>query len=249
MSKPTLIVVDDDLLICEDIAELLRDRFEVLAKCRSGRAALTQMEQQPAQLVVTDISMPGMDGVALIREIRQRWPDTVMIVLSNYDDFHYVKEAMRLGASEYLLKEDVGEDVFASKVLEIYRQALGLDAVPEETPARTVRAEIQNVLNHLHVHFAETILLDELAALAGFSRNHFCKLFREETGYSCVDYIQHLRIDRARELLRKGNIKTYEVAERVGFRDYRYFCRIFKELTGQTPSECKHPSQREEDAP
>jgi YesN/AraC family two-component response regulator len=235
--------VDDDKLICEDIADMLRGSFDVLATCSNGKTALARMEQRQPDLLLTDISMPVMDGVMLIRAVHGSWPKIVVVVLSNYDDLNYVKDAMRCGACEYLLKGVIEAASFSRRILDLYATETGM-ALPSDSPTdakrQNMRVEISRTLDFIGENFVEALTLEQMAGMAGFSRSYFCKLFKEETGYNYVEYIHALRIEKAKELLEQGNIKTYEVAEKVGFNDYRYFCRVFSAFTGKKPGNYKY---------
>lgn len=89
-------------------------------------------------------------------------------------------------------------------------------------------------------HYYENISLDEISLFLNMNKNYFCQIYKKETGEGFVDYVTRIRIDKALELLSDPKIKTYEVAEAVGYPDYRYFCKIFKKHTGMSPSEAKH---------
>lgn len=101
------------------------------------------------------------------------------------------------------------------------------------------RMEIRNVLQYISEHYAEKITLEELASYAGLSPNYLCRIFKAEMGVSYSEYLNKVRIERAKELLGSTGLRTNEVALKVGFLDYRYFCRVFKNLTGCTCSEYK----------
>jgi YesN/AraC family two-component response regulator len=62
-------------------------------------------------------------------------------------------------------------------------------------------------------------------------------MFKAHTGVSFMQYLTHYRIDKARELMREGKYKVYEISEMVGYPDPSYFCRVFKNVTGQPPTE------------
>lgn len=89
-------------------------------------------------------------------------------------------------------------------------------------------------------HYYENISLDEISMFLNINKNYFCQIYKKETGEGFIDYVTKVRIDKALELLSDPAIKTYEVAEAVGYPDYRYFCKIFKRCTGMSPSEAKH---------
>ena len=99
---------------------------------------------------------------------------------------------------------------------------------------------ILRVQQYVKQHYYENISLDEISLFLNMNKNYFCQIYKKETGEGFVDYVTRIRIDKALELLSDPKIKTYEVAEAVGYPDYRYFCKIFKKHTGMSPSEAKH---------
>ena len=107
------LLADDDFLVRSYLKMLSsweKAGFEIAADVRDGEEALEILEQQEIELVVTDIAMPLMDGIELIREIRKKYPDIYVIVLSCHDEFEYVKKAMKEGADEYVLKSTLNEE-------------------------------------------------------------------------------------------------------------------------------------------
>ena len=100
------LLVDDDFLVrtyLKTLSSWERAGYEITQDVQDGEEALDVMKQKEIDVVITDISMPVMDGIELIRHIRQEMENIYIIVLSCHDDFEYVKEAMRLGADEYVL--------------------------------------------------------------------------------------------------------------------------------------------------
>ena len=107
------VIVDDDFLVRSYLRQLKaweRADYQIVADARDGEEALTAVEELGPQVVITDISMPLMDGIELIRRIRETNRTVYIIVLSCHDDFEYVREAMKLGADEYVLKNSLNED-------------------------------------------------------------------------------------------------------------------------------------------
>ena len=106
-------IVDDDFLVRSYLKQMNaweRAGYEVVADLRDGEEALKAVEEECPDVIVTDLSMPLMDGIELIRRVRKEYRSVYIIVLSCHDDFEYVKEAMRLGADEYVLKNSLDED-------------------------------------------------------------------------------------------------------------------------------------------
>jgi AraC family transcriptional regulator of arabinose operon len=77
--------------------------------------------------------------------------------------------------------------------------------------------------------------LDELVSASGYSRFHFCRLFKEETGQTPWQYVLERRLERARELLLGGQLSVKEISARLGFSHPDYFARLFKRSSGVTP--------------
>jgi AraC-like DNA-binding protein len=99
----------------------------------------------------------------------------------------------------------------------------------EKTVVRTVREYLEN-------HFAENVSLDEITALSGLSSYHLIRVFRSETGLPPHAYLEQVRINRARQLLRVG-ASIADVAFLTGFSDQSHFTRHFKKMTGVTPGQ------------
>ena len=107
------LLVDDDFLVrtyLKTLSSWERAGYEITQDVQDGEEALDVMKQKEIDVVITDISMPVMDGIELIRHIRQEMENIYIIVFSCHDDFEYVKEAMRLGADEYVLKNALDEE-------------------------------------------------------------------------------------------------------------------------------------------
>lgn len=114
-----VLIVDDDKLIIDDLISLLDWNAldcSVPDSVADGRQALSLLQTKPYDIVLTDISMPIMDGVELIRKAKELNISTVFLVISNYDDFILVKEAMKHGAVEYLLKYEITAESLAQQI-------------------------------------------------------------------------------------------------------------------------------------
>ncbi len=101
-----LIVVDDEFVIRDGLMSFKWERFGFRAVgCASdGEEALERMREEKADLIITDIKMPLMDGIALIDKVRELYPLTKLIILTGYKDFEYARKAISAGVVEYLLK-------------------------------------------------------------------------------------------------------------------------------------------------
>lgn len=110
-TKTRILIVDDDDTVRQSY---LRSLAGVHASCdvaaaRDGAEALRAMEQQPSDVVLLDLRMPGMDGLTVLRAIRQKWPESQVVIITGFPSLETVKEAIEVGACDYLAKP-VGPD-------------------------------------------------------------------------------------------------------------------------------------------
>ena len=106
----TIVVVDDEKLVVFGICSLLEEQnacYEILASCTSGEEALKICMEKKPNLLLTDIGMPGMDGLKLIEMVRRTNPSMKIAVLSCHDEYELVHEAFLLGADDYILKKEI----------------------------------------------------------------------------------------------------------------------------------------------
>ncbi|CAH0120642.1 Regulator of RpoS [Paenibacillus sp. CECT 9249] len=96
---------------------------------------------------------------------------------------------------------------------------------------------IVDVLHYLEEHYMEDISLQKLAERFFVNASYLSRLFKEEVGEIFTKHVMRLRIERACRLLRTTHMKVYEVSEAVGYRDVKYFNKIFKDITGMTPAD------------
>lgn len=129
-----ILVVDDDETIREALYEFLSEKYE----CRTAETAeeaLARLEADTYDLVLTDISMPGLSGLELLGHSRQKYPDTPVIIISGITDKAHAEGLIKIGAFDYLLKpfrlETVGESV--KKALN-YRQHLAESSRTKSDP-------------------------------------------------------------------------------------------------------------------
>ena len=131
-SMYNVFIVDDEPFIIEglyDIVDWSSFGMEIVNHAGNGQAALQALSAQPVDILITDISMPIMNGLDLIREARRVQPDLKVIILSGFNEFEYLKEAMQLGIENYLLKPINVEELEST----LRNTASKLDQAPAKT--------------------------------------------------------------------------------------------------------------------
>jgi len=108
-----IMIVDDHALVRRGMGHVVRESFDdadVVEAAGAGEA-LHVMETTPADIALVDVRMPGTDGLELLHDMRSRWPDVPVIMLTTFDHAHYVRRALAEGAAGYLLKDATPEDL------------------------------------------------------------------------------------------------------------------------------------------
>jgi len=109
--KTKILVVDDEEVVRLSHIRTLASMHCNVEVVRDGKEALQVMEQRPADVVLLDLRMPGMDGMSVLKMIKQRWPETEVVIITGYPTVETAKEAVRLGAFDYLAKPVGPDDV------------------------------------------------------------------------------------------------------------------------------------------
>ncbi len=105
MDKHRIMVVDDSRVVHEEMKKMLEGSdIEIVACCRSGEEALERYEELKPDLVTMDIVMPGMDGMETCQEMRKRWPDSNIFMVSSMAYEDVINDAAALGAKGFLFK-------------------------------------------------------------------------------------------------------------------------------------------------
>jgi two-component system response regulator YesN len=330
--------------------------FRIAAEARNGQDALDILRSRHIDLLITDIKMPKIDGIELLKEVAEDKLCPCVVLLSDYEDFAYAKQGIQYGAFDYLNKPvdqdemagmlervrnyllqkrkeseflkylksgleekledhlpvveleqlveafrvkspdvmkvagrltDAIEAVFGENMimtglvlnrtiaglirqLDIYYQWMakfvdvqkykgidfaGMSNAGEafESFLKAVKELIEKIAgleygnnseqieNKISRYVLETV--DEKVSIEGISRSlymsrkYISEVFRQKTGELLIEYITRIKMERASRLLEQSNLKTYEVALLMGFKDTEYFSRIFKKYVGISPSE------------
>lgn len=420
-----ILVADDEPIEREALRILVQRNMpeaQVVGEAGTGAQTVALTEQLHPDVVFMDIEMPGLSGLQALKEIRQRCPDTRCLVVSAYDYFHFAREALRLGAVDYLLKpvkrdemlavlrrladeiaahregrreellqqermqqlrplaeeqavrlmtagaadpqvgtllqllnlrfqagfcmvagvadpggQSAGEDGSGRTVEEAYlylrslahslctcavgpwegqRTALlvelnepvdeyeariwssdlaqrlrdrvkdqtgirfrvgigshfvGLGAIPRShgealdafqfeglshrvthygdlagqegngwRPTPAVHQAVERGKAYIQQHYQEEITLERVAREVSLTPDYYCKVFSRMAGETLVDYLTRVRVDEAKRLLQDPSVSIKEACFRVGYNDPNYFSRVFKKVTGQTPTEFRN---------
>ncbi|MFD1954961.1 response regulator [Paenibacillus thailandensis] len=243
------IVVEDEAQARAYVKTLLHrseSEFRVVGEAADGKEALELIGRYRPDLVITDIMMPAMDGVELLKKAREAGYDCRFVMLTCMNEFEYARQALEFGASSYMLKLSMDlasfkqmlekVDAELKKLGRFKRLESYLSALPEETKAATDHPEINKVIDYLNESYRENVTLATAAAYVKMDPSYLSDLFKRKTSYTLTQYVMRLRVDAARFYLTHTGDSVSGIGERVGFMNDNYFIKIFKRFTGVTPS-------------
>jgi DNA-binding NtrC family response regulator len=123
MENIQVLLVDDEVEFLETLMKRLRKRNVHITGVKSGQEALSMLEQQPMDVVILDVRMPGMDGIEALREIKKRHPLIEVIMLTGHANVEVAVQGMELGAFDYLMKP-MDIDALLYKLEDAYKKKM-----------------------------------------------------------------------------------------------------------------------------
>lgn len=263
MTAYRLAIVDDEPSIRRGLSLLpwADMGYEIVGLFPDGRDAIAYMENSSVDVVLTDICMTHVSGIALAEWVCAHRPGVRLVILSGYSEFQYAKAAIRYQAVRYLLKptdpdelsgvfREIKHSLDAQEQLLRIQQLMTQVQSEQESEQETAR----KVLSHMDdQRYADRMIdklvtfldapghggasLTEIADALGISASHLSRLFKQRAGENFSTYIIRHRISAAQKLLLETDGRVQDIGKAVGYWDIRHFIKIFNSQTGMSPSE------------
>lgn len=247
-----LLIADDEqierVVLYRTLSRKLEGQCE-LFQAQNGREALEIYQREKIQIAILDVEMPGINGIEVAERIRGQDKDCCLIFLTAFDEFAYARKAITVRALDYLLKP-VDERELMASVEEAMRLAgeradrKAAGAGDENQPARPAAPEDvrqtktnELIADYIAQHYMEDLSMQSLAELMNYSEPYFCRLFKQSFGQNFTSYLTEYRVSQAQRLLASPTVNIKDIGRAVGYPDSNYFAKMFKRITGQSPSE------------
>ncbi len=355
MKNIKIMIVDDESVSRYGVVNVInwqKFNIEIVGEAENGMEAYLKAQELMPNIIITDIRMPIMDGLELIRKVKAELPFIKFIIISGYQDFEYAKQAISLGVEEYLIKpldekelidmvlkvsrkieeerkirieknfdyiilkqnipfinryqelegkmiekfKELNETAVENLIDEIYglfdksgkeeyykeiciKQFVSLCLAVDEMGLRNELSEMDSILDNVLFqidnateikmwqkqktiefinmikvaksskfkkmlvdieqfvknNYQYEITLKDVASVVYISPQYLSKIFRKEKGMPFVEWLNEYRIEKAKIMLISDDIKITNVANLVGYNDYKYFSSVFKKYTGLSP--------------
>lgn len=255
-----LLIADDETIACSKIRCIIEANFPqigMISEAYNGKTALEKAKELEPDIVIMDIEMPLVNGIEASRRIKSLLPKCAIIFLTAFASFTYAKQAITLGAVEYLLKP-VEEEELVRVIKQTLRQLdsdiLELMMAHEESKKLHADRELQKaqgigerslmvvheIKGYIDVHYMDDISVESLADQFQISVSHFNRIFKQTFQTNCKEYVTTVRVEKAKEYLAGSVLTVSEVGSMVGYPDANYFTKVFRKKTGMTPKEYRN---------
>lgn len=244
----TMLMVDDSADMCRFVHDYFNGVYKVFT-ARNGVQALEVLaEQDNIDLVVSDVTMPQMDGMELCRRIKTdlRWSHIPVILLTGLTDQQKEMEGLKLGADDYITKPFNAEKLrLRVKSLiekkerrqQQFREQVDVDA-KDITITSVDEVFIQNAMRICEEHIADNdFSVEALGHELNLSRTYLYKKLVNITGKSPNEFIRTIRMKRGKQMLEQDTMQIAEISAALGYSSPKRFTENFKMEYGMSPSE------------
>jgi two-component system, response regulator YesN len=245
-----ILIVDDEPRTRQGLKKTLdtwaNGEYQIFT-ASNGEETIKIMREQKVHVLLTDIRMPEMTGLELLKIIKEQKMSPVIIVISAYSEFEYAHEALRLGVINYLLKpigkknlieavEDALKAVEKQERAGVIEKVVDTKLVDVNSQNPSNRLPIREALDYINNHIKSELTQKEVADHVHLNPSYLSVLFKEHVKLTFSEYVTRRRIQRAKEMLMSTNLPITDIAEESGYKTAKYFIKIFKEIEGETPS-------------
>jgi len=249
------IIIDDEKWVVRSLISTIQDQkyFRIVGEAYDGISGMEMIEKLKPELAFVDIRIPGMSGLEILQAANSMDFSTLFVMISGYAEFAYAQKAMYHNAIGYCLKPfskselmDVMKkayDILQNRAAREEPRSSAAELVAPE-PIKVNNKMVRTMLDYIRTHYCDDISIQHLADLCSINSNYASQLFHQEVGETFSSYITKLRIKQAIHLLGSTDMTITAIATSVGYRDYFYFAKVFKKLTGITPTEYRNTPEK-----
>lgn len=254
----SVIVIEDEevlrkgIILTTDWATL---NLRVIGEADNGNEGELLAKKLRPDIIITDIAMPGIDGLEMIHNLYEELPDTEFLIISGHAEFSYAQKALLYGVTGYILKPIDPKEFIVhltraiaevekrkeeySKEIRLEQLENGIQTFPNHSKYDYRDEYVEEAITVIEKHYAEHLSASDIAIHLGISERTLTNLFKERSSYTLLEYLTLFRMQKATQFLTIKELTVYEVASLVGYKDYRYFSKIFKSTFAMTPLEFK----------
>lgn len=250
-----ILIVDDEEYIANGISSIIKSNVDFPASLLiafDGQQAYKSALSFKPDLVITDIRMHTMNGLDLVKSLKEEKLCSIFIIISGYDKFEYAQTAIRCGVIGYLLKPIDKQDLL-SLINSVYntlpqtyaltkaRKLPGLDYFSFELHAEDYPTSLKKAISYIEKNYMADISLQTLSDELMLHPNYISSLFGKYTGSSFKCILEYIRIKKASELLLfEQDLTMSEISYLVGYNNERRLYDAFQKRLSCTPGDFRN---------
>jgi YesN/AraC family two-component response regulator len=230
MSFPHILLVDDDQRFRREMIEYLKDYNIIQAS--SGEDALRLLAQpNEIDLVILDVMMPGLDGIHVLKRMKQMSPDLGIIILTGFSSKDIAIKALKEHADDYVEKPLQVRQI-RNSIERLLKDKRGILKKGDSG----IEDKVERIKYYLERNYDKKLNLSIVAKLVCLSPKYVSKIFKDHTGIGFNEYRLKIKAEMAKELLDKSGYNINELARKLGYDNTESFIISFKKFTGLTPA-------------
>ena len=239
-----LLLVDDEVIEIEALEVSIPWKqmgFSCIFHSYNIKEAKKILTTQDIHLMISDIEMPHGSSLELLKWTRENCPHVVCILFTCHADFSYAKQAVHSQAFDYLLKpiNPVEIECVVKRAIQKMNLSHVNTAAAENGPDSAATA-IDKVIKYIKNHPSENPSREKLAEIVHLNPDYLSRLFRKQTGATLSDYITATKMETAKRLLLESHQNIGRIAADLGYTNFSYFSKKFREHTGVSPMEFRN---------
>ena len=253
ITNQTIFIVDDDRVILKYLSTFFSKSGWRVESFMSSREALERLKLKQPVLVITDLDMPGMDGIELIRNIKsnEKFENIALLVMTALNENHIRFQSFKAGAIHFVNKpinpyelEEAVKSILNqfSKITTEHSIVTTPQAVRKSAVESWINEAEQVVLDNLT---SQEFSLDELSTALHYSRSAVQKRIKQFTNLSVSKFIRSIRLEKSLEYMLEEENSIATIAQLVGFKSHSYYTRCFKDYFGTDPVKKRRELLRE----
>ena len=252
-TNQTIFIVDDDRVILKYLSTFFSKSGWRVESFMSSKEALERLKLKQPVLVITDLDMPGMDGIELIRNIKsnEKFENIALLVMTALNENHIRFQSFKAGAIHFVNKP-INPYELEAAVKSILNQfsKITTDQPIVNTPQAVRKSAVETWINEAEKVVLDNLTsqefsLDELSAALHYSRSAVQKRIKQFTNLSVSKFIRSIRLKKSLEYMLEEENSIATIAELVGFKSHSYYTRCFKDYYGTDPVKKRRELLRE----
>ena len=220
MDKQQILIVDDGPFVISELVGFLKDEPYKIFTARNGIEGLEILRQEEIGLAVVEISIKGMDGMTLLKRVKEEKIQTTILIMTSSGNMELGAEAIKAGAVS-VFDKPIEKDVFLTKVKKYMP--------PQDIWKTWLESFLEANYSNPELKFADVMRYFR------FSKSHGYALFKKHLGKTFRKALREVRIEKAKSLIKETPLPISEISESCGFRSPQRLNEAFRRLYGTSP--------------